>query len=239
VGFIAVSLDTWRITFEMWCSGAPLFGCSYSPDEHPADACVRITPDSHALRRAQIQHVSYFVSIVTGGASCAIVIQHVASKVLSIAYVTHGFETVAWSYAVLDELPLGAHLTSPRRGYLHHGVYAGNGRVIHYGGFNRMFVSSPVEEVSLEEFTLGHSLSVKPWVAPKFLGQEVVDRARSRIGENRYHLFSNNCEHFAEWCIGGKSRSQQVDVWKERAMRGLSRLGRLGSVNSGSNALPA
>lgn len=111
-----------------------------------------------------------------------------------------------------DDLPLGAHLTSPRRGYLHHGVYAGNGRVIHYGGFNRLLSSRPVEEVSLDAFTLGRGLTVKQWVAPRFAGAQVVERARSRLGEDRYRLLSNNCEHFAEWCIGGSSRSPQVDA---------------------------
>ena len=111
-----------------------------------------------------------------------------------------------------DELPLGAHLTSPRRGYLHHGVYAGNGRVIHCGGFSRFLSSRPVEEVSLDTFTLGHGLAIKAWVAPKFTGAQVVERARARIGEDRYRLLSNNCEHFAEWCIGGRSRSVQVDA---------------------------
>lgn len=140
---------------------------------------------------------------------------------------------------MLDELPLGAHLTSPRRGYLHHGVYAGNGRVIHYGGFNRLFVSRPVEEVSLEEFTLGRGLAVKPWVAPKYLGQEVVERARSRIGENHYRLLSNNCEHFTEWCIGGKSRSRQVEALSAPVKSGLARLAQVNRIGGGSNALPA
>jgi len=30
------------------------------------------------------------------------------------------------------EPPLGAHLTTSRRGYNHHGVYVGRGRVVHY-----------------------------------------------------------------------------------------------------------
>jgi Lecithin retinol acyltransferase len=140
---------------------------------------------------------------------------------------------------VLDDLPLGAHLTSPRRGYLHHGVYAGNGRVIHYGGFNRMFTSCPIEEVSLEEFTLGRGLAVKPWVCPKFLGNDVVERARSRIGENRYRLFSNNCEHFTEWCIGGKSCSPQVEALKARVKKGFARFAPFGNASGGSNVLPA
>jgi len=33
---------------------------------------------------------------------------------------------------------------------------------------------------------------------------EVLDRARSRIGESDYNLLLNNCEHFARWCKTGK-----------------------------------
>jgi len=204
---------------------------------HPQRITFETWATLHWDCAAHIQRGSYFVSFVTGGESCAIVIQHVASKVPPIAYFTHGIEAT-WSNAVLDDLPLGAHLTSPRRGYLHHGVYAGDGKVIHYGGFNRLFVSRPVEEVSLEEFTLGRGVAIKAWVAPKYIGPEVIERARSRIGENRYRLLSNNCEHFAEWCIGGKSRSRQVEALTARVKSGLTRLARVKQVG-GSNALPA
>ena len=40
--------------------------------------------------------------------------------------------------------------------------------------------------------------------------EEVVVRARSRLGENEYTIFDNNCEHFALWCKTGISMSQQV-----------------------------
>jgi hypothetical protein len=33
--------------------------------------------------------------------------------------------------------PIGAHQITRRRGYVHHGLYAGDGRVIHYAGFKR------------------------------------------------------------------------------------------------------
>lgn len=111
-------------------------------------------------------------------------------------------------------LPLGAHLTTPRRGYVHHGIYAGEGRVIHYGGFDRHFRRQPVEEVSLDEFTQGRRLFVKSWVARRYTGAACVARARSRLGEDRYRFFSNNCEHFCEWCIAGSSRSTQVEELK-------------------------
>jgi hypothetical protein len=114
---------------------------------------------------------------------------------------------------VQDNLYLGAHLTTPRLGYVHHGIYAGNGRVIHYGGFSHFLRSRPVEEVSIDEFADGHGYAVKAWAAPQFTGEHVVARARSRLGEDLYRLLSNNCEHFAEWCIGGRSRSAQVEKW--------------------------
>lgn len=40
--------------------------------------------------------------------------------------------------------------------------------------------------------------------------EETVKRAVSRIGEERYSLISNNCEHFAIWCKTGISDSSQV-----------------------------
>jgi len=40
---------------------------------------------------------------------------------------------------------------------------------------------------------------------------EAVRRARSRLGENRYHIIRNNCEHFCEWCLNGVSRSRQLE----------------------------
>ncbi|MFQ9674660.1 MAG: lecithin retinol acyltransferase family protein [Clostridium paraputrificum] len=39
---------------------------------------------------------------------------------------------------------------------------------------------------------------------------ETVKRALSRIGERRYNLFTNNCEHFATWCKTGVSYSKQI-----------------------------
>ena len=49
-----------------------------------------------------------------------------------------------------------------------------------------------------------------------FALQEVINRAASRIDDSifneRYNFRSNNCEHFCEWCITGRSRSYQIDA---------------------------
>jgi hypothetical protein len=111
-----------------------------------------------------------------------------------------------------EALPVGAHLLAPRRGYTHHGIHVGDGRVVHYAGLARARVRGPIEEVSLEEFTDGQCLFVKI-DAPAYPAESIVDRARSRIGENRYRITTNNCEHFCEWCLRGESRSEQVERW--------------------------
>ncbi|MEI5998348.1 lecithin retinol acyltransferase family protein [Paraburkholderia bengalensis] len=109
-----------------------------------------------------------------------------------------------------DEPAIGAHLITQRRGYEHHGIYVGGGKVIHYAGFAKSAHRGPVEEVTLGAFANGHTVAVRPHPFPKFSGEETVLRARSRLGENHYRLLTNNCEHFCAWCLLGESRSEQV-----------------------------
>jgi hypothetical protein len=110
-----------------------------------------------------------------------------------------------------EEPQPGSHLISPRRGYMHHGIYVGDGKVVHYAGLARGQFRGRIEEVSLAEFGYGRSVWMRSSDLPEFVPQEVIRRARSRIGENRYRILRNNCEHFCEWCLHGESRSYQVE----------------------------
>jgi hypothetical protein len=112
-----------------------------------------------------------------------------------------------------EEPPLGAHIVTPRRGYTHHGVYVGGGNVVQYRGLARSLHRGPVEEVALTQFAQGCPVRVRSEALPCFDSDEVVRRARSRLGEDRYHLLTNNCEHFCEWCLRAEHRSYQVDGW--------------------------
>jgi hypothetical protein len=110
-----------------------------------------------------------------------------------------------------QEPPVGSHLATTRRGYCHHGVYVGNGRVVHYSGFSGgLWQSGPVEEVSLSRFAIGHAVRIIEHPKPAYSPEEIVLRARSRLGENDYRLLTNNCEHFCNWCVSGVSHSAQV-----------------------------
>ena len=117
----------------------------------------------------------------------------------------------AWTLREGEEPPLAAHLVTPRRGYIHHGLYVGHGRIIHYPGLVGCLRRRAVEEVSLGEFARGRPIAVRTDSNPRFDREDVVRRARSRLGENRYHIIRNNCEHFCEWCLSGVSRSRQLE----------------------------
>jgi hypothetical protein len=110
-----------------------------------------------------------------------------------------------------EEPQLGAQIISRRRGYSHHGIYVGGGRMVHYAGFAYGFSSGPIEEVSLSEFAQNRPIWIRRTSRPIFPPEEVIRRARMRVGEIRYQLLRNNCEHFCEWCRHGESRSFQVE----------------------------
>jgi hypothetical protein len=132
-----------------------------------------------------------------------------------------------WFLAAESEPPVGAHVVTQRRGYTHHGIYVGASQVVHYAGLARGLRRGPVEEISLSSFAARHAVGVIAGVPQKFDAREVVRRARSRLGENRYRLLTNNCEHFCEWCLQGERRSYQIEACLElpsRALRATERL---------------
>jgi hypothetical protein len=116
-----------------------------------------------------------------------------------------------WPAGLHDEPALGAHLATLRFGYTHHGIYVGSGKVVHYSGLSCSWHSGPVEEVTLARFALDHTVRIVDHPEPMFCPEEVVTRARSRVGERDYRVLTNNCEHFCNWCVSGLSRSIQIE----------------------------
>lgn len=56
-----------------------------------------------------------------------------------------------------------------------------------------------------------------------FSPEETVERAKSRLGEDKYSLVFNNCEHFAIWCKTGVHESHQVNLWLTRIAKYATR----------------
>lgn len=48
-----------------------------------------------------------------------------------------------------------------------------------------------------------------------YTAEETIRRARKRLGEAKYNLLTNNCEHYALWCKTGISESYQVKALQE------------------------
>jgi hypothetical protein len=118
-------------------------------------------------------------------------------------------------------LPLGAHLVAGREGYRHHGIYVGNGQVIHYAGFSRRQRRGPVERISIACFACGFAVTIQCDASPHYDGEEVARRAGSRLGERNYRLLTNNCEHFCSWCLFGECRSAQVQACLKSPVRAV------------------
>ncbi|WHZ02780.1 lecithin retinol acyltransferase family protein [Neobacillus sp. YX16] len=113
--------------------------------------------------------------------------------------------------------------------YRHFGIYIGNDRVIHFAGptsdFDfKSFSKMEIREDSMTRFLLqsksyfvfdceakeNKSIFTKNLLVA-YSPEETVQRAKSKLGENKYNLAINNCEHFAIWCKTGLHKSKQVD----------------------------
>lgn len=107
-------------------------------------------------------------------------------------------------------MEVGDHLITSRMGYAHHGLYIGSNKVIHYSGFANGPSGGVIEIASLDSFGSGFAVAVKNHLFRVHDGQDAVDRGVGRLGEARYNLLTNNCEHFVYYCIFGVKISPQV-----------------------------
>jgi len=108
-------------------------------------------------------------------------------------------------------MEIGDHLVTPRTGYSHHGLYVGDGMVIHYSGLADGVSSGAIELTSFEAFHCGRAVRVRHYRQRKYSRDQSVSRAYSRLGEDGYNVVLNNCEHFVSWCITGRHSSEQVN----------------------------
>lgn len=122
--------------------------------------------------------------------------------------------SVAATVPSLRQLQKGDILFVDKGLYKHYGIYAGNNTVVHYSDKGSNFgLDIKVQEASLDDFAGGVQIQVchlDPKKYNLYSADETVERAYSRLGEKKYNLVFNNCEHFAVWCKTGISDSEQV-----------------------------
>ena len=114
---------------------------------------------------------------------------------------------------------IGDNLYVRYLGYEHHGIYIGNGNVIHYSKEDY-----GVYITSLIIFYDERKAYIKEHSERKYSREISVERALSRVGEDNYDVFSNNCEHFVNWCIYGIAYSEQVEEAERKALELLMKI---------------
>lgn len=92
----------------------------------------------------------------------------------------------------------GDHIMVQRTLYAHHGIYENVNRVYQYDK------GAGVNVVSLEDFADGDKVIVYS-EGSHYSPDQIIKRAKSRVGEDKYNILWNNCQNLATWCrLGSK-----------------------------------
>ena len=144
----------------------------------------------------------------------------------------HEARSLFWHAVAPEELEIGDHVYSKRYLglYVHHGIYAGNGTVIHFSG--TFPADARIKRCTVDEFNgwqawrirramyglPAHLLWLKmagtAYGEPSDSPRQVMARAEELMRENkiRFSIFEYNCEGFVYYCKTGHSwRSIQAD----------------------------
>ena len=107
------------------------------------------------------------------------------------------------------DLNLGDHIYVRRLVYSHHGIYAGDGNVIHYTGEEKEKKDPLIRETDIEDFLKGGKLRRRNY-KKRLPPSATLSLAKKHLSKNSYSLALNNCEHFATYCATGKKKSRQL-----------------------------
>ena len=109
------------------------------------------------------------------------------------------------------ELLPGDHIYVKRRGrfYTHHGIYTGNGEVIHFTGSIREKTDPTVHKTDLSAFLKGGTLQ-RHHYKERSSASKTIGIAKEQLFGRNYSTLWNNCEHFATYCATGRRKSIQV-----------------------------
>lgn len=93
--------------------------------------------------------------------------------------------------------------------YSHHGIYMGDGTVIHFTEPFKDEGKSKILRTSLDAFARGRGIEVVGYDGLHFHRDITAYLAEKSIGREDFGIFRNNCEHFASWCKTGLMESRQ------------------------------
>ena len=90
----------------------------------------------------------------------------------------------------------------------HYGIYVSDSCIIQYGKASDIFQDSSEEYIEVREYSLIEKLK-------KNSKEKIIEKAKSRIGEKKYNILNNNCEHFVNECVFNKHESLEAKQYSE------------------------
>ncbi len=113
--------------------------------------------------------------------------------------------------------------------YKHYGIEVEDGNVIHFVCESIHYMDeSSIIKTDMDKFVKDGVKQVDTSVEYKYSRDEVVERAYSMLGTtfNGYSITSNNCEHFAVWCVNGTKECNQALILrgKKRVIRSSKKI---------------
>jgi len=84
-------------------------------------------------------------------------------------------------------------------------------KVIHYrtADYGKAVVCE--EEITLDPSSETVEVITYSGKTDTYSAAKAISRARSKVGEEEYHLFNNNCESMVNWALTGEAISKQGD----------------------------
>ena len=112
--------------------------------------------------------------------------------------------------------------------YYHYGIYVSDECIIQFGLPTNVTQNADdvkVLETDINTFLGGSELEVaifnRQEKKSSYKPDQIVENARSRIGEGGYHILHNNCEHFVNKCAFGEAKSDFLDNVRKQIKKKL------------------
>ena len=115
--------------------------------------------------------------------------------------------------------------------YKHWAVYVGDNKIVHYKKVGKVveILHEDIDSYINNCFVLcRHAKKKKMGIINRivhesliFSGNQVAERALSKVGMTGYNLLFKNCEHFAKWCKYNVPMSEQVENGVEVGLVGI------------------
>lgn len=99
----------------------------------------------------------------------------------------------------------------------HYGIYVSDSCIIQYGKASDIFQDSSEVSVfvgTIKEFVGNKYIEVREYSLLEKLKknskEKIIKKAKERIGEKKYNILNNNCEHFVNECVFNKHESLEA-----------------------------